>query len=37
MIDPVVTGLMLAPIAGPESAPANALNEVALEAILKAA
>ncbi len=37
MIDPVVTGLMLAPIAGPESAPADAFNEAALDAILKAA
>ena len=36
-IDPVVAGLMLAPIAGPESALADAFSEAALEAILKAA
>jgi len=37
MIDPVVTGLLLAPIAGPEAVPAEAFSEAALDAILKAA
>lgn len=34
MIDPVVTGLMLAPIIGPEKLPAEAFDEAAVEAVL---
>ena len=36
MTDPVVTGLMIAPIAGPEAAPAEAFSEAALDAVLTA-
>ncbi len=35
MADPTITGLMMAPIAGPESVPAEAFNEAALEAALR--
>ena len=36
MTDPVVTGLMTAPIAGPEAVPAEAFSEAALDAVLAA-
>ena len=35
MVDPIVTGLSMAPIAGPETVPAEAFDEAALEALLK--
>jgi 2-polyprenyl-6-methoxyphenol hydroxylase-like FAD-dependent oxidoreductase len=35
MVDPMVTGLSMAPIAGPEAVPAEVFNEAALEALLK--
>jgi len=34
MIDPMITGLLMAPIVGPEAVPAEAYNEAALEAVL---
>ena len=34
MADPMITGLMMAPIAGPDAVPAEAFNEAALEAVL---
>ena len=37
MVDPLITGLMMAPIAGPENVPAEAFNEAALETQLNAA
>ncbi|MEQ1755535.1 MAG: FAD-dependent monooxygenase [Micropepsaceae bacterium] len=37
MVDPIVTGLVLSLFAGPENAPAEAFNEAAVDAILKAA
>ena len=37
MTEPMVAGLMLAPIAGPEAPPADAFNEAALDKILTAA
>ncbi len=37
MTDPTVTGLMIAPIAGPEVPPAEAFDEAALDKILTAA
>lgn len=37
MVDPIVTGMSLAPIIGPENVPAEAFNEAALDAVLDAA
>lgn len=37
MVDPLVSGLMLAPIAGPEAAPPEAFDAAALDAVLYAA
>ena len=34
MADPMITGLMMAPIVGPDAVPAEAFNEAALEAAL---
>jgi menaquinone-9 beta-reductase len=35
MVDPLITGLMMAPFVGPEAVPAEAFNKEALEAALK--
>jgi hypothetical protein len=37
MTDPTVTGLMMAPIAGPEVPPAESFDEAVLDKILTAA